>query len=72
MSNGKKWKMTSKQIHKIHRHCQRYSYWRVGGGKNGNPGFKYFRNKKKFKKLIDETEHLSMSKMTAIEIWYWD
>ena len=73
MSNGKKWKMTSKQIHRIRRHCQRYSYWRVYGGKNEpSPGFKAFRNRKRSNQIMDACHHLGMRKLAAMEIWYWD
>ena len=70
MSNGKKWKMTSKQIHKQPHHRNWKTH--INGGKNGSNGFKYFRHKKRFNKLMNESGHLSMSKMTALEMWYWD
>lgn len=39
-------------------------------GKNHNKDKWYFRGKKWFKQF--DGKHLSMTKMKAIELWYWD
>ena len=44
--------------------------YRVVGGKNGEKAkFKYFRHKKLWKTLEG---HISMRKMVARYIWFWD
>lgn len=68
MSKGKKWKMTKNQFHKRPHHWN--YYYRVGGGKNGRFRFKYFRHRKKFQNIM--YGKLSMRKMVAMEIWFWD
>ena len=68
MSRGKRWKMSKKQIHR-QPHSRRWIY-KVCGGRKGHPGYKYFRRRQKFRKLM--YGKVGMSKFTAMEIWYWD
>ena len=68
MSKGKKYKIPHKYLHKYQRRtCHRY---KVMGGKNMKKAkFKYFRHKKLWKTLEG---HVSMRKMVARYIWFWD
>lgn len=68
MSKGKKYKLPHKYLHKYGRKC--YHRYKVMGGKNGEKAkFKFFRHKKLWKTLDG---HISMRKMVARNIWYWD
>ena len=68
MSKGKKYKMP-------HKYFSKYSIikrarYKVMGGKNSEKAkFKYFRHKKLWKTLEG---HISMKKMVARYIWFWD
>lgn len=68
MAKGKKWKMPRKYLHKRPYHW--HFKYRVGGGKNGRFGFKYFRHRKRFQGLMEGK--LSMRRMVAMELWFWD
>ena len=71
MSKGKKYKIPYKYLSKypIRKSIKRDVY-RVIGGKNGEKAkFKYFRHKKLWKTLEG---HISMRKMVARYIWFWD
>ncbi len=70
MSVGKKWLMTSKQLHRTFPSKQyKRGRYKVGGGRNGKFSFKFFRHKKYFK-LLDGK--ISMRRPRSREIWYWD
>lgn len=64
MAKGKKWKMPRKYLHKRPHHW--HFKYRVGGGKNGRFGFKYFRHRKRFQGLMEGK--LSMRRMVAMEL----
>ena len=69
MSKGKKYKIPHKYLSKypVRKRDNRY---KVMGGKNGEKAkFKYFRHKKLWKTLEG---HISMRKMVARYIWFWD
>ena len=71
MSKGKKYKIPHKYLSKypIRKSIKRDEY-RIIGGKNGEKAkFKYFRHKKLWKTLEG---HISMRKMVARYIWFWD
>lgn len=68
MSKGKKYKTPKKYLHKRPHHNG--YYYKVGGGRHGKFEFKHFRHKKRFQYLMEGK--LSMRKMIAIEIWFWD
>lgn len=69
MSKGKKWKMPKRYLHKRPDHKRTWTF-KVGGGRSGRFKFKYFRHKKKFQYLM--YGKLSMRKLVAVEIWFWD
>lgn len=68
MSKGKKYKIPHKYLSKYP--VRKRTRYKVMGGKNGEKAkFKYFRHKKLWKTLEG---HISMRKMTARYIWFWD
>ena len=68
MSKGKKYKIPHKYLSKYP--IMRRARYKVMGGKNsGRAKFKYFRHKKLWKTLEG---HISMRKMVARYIWFWD
>ncbi len=68
MSKGKKYKIPHRYIHKYP--LRKWYRFKVMGGKNGEKAkFKYFRHKKLWKNLDG---HISMRKIVARYIWYWD
>ena len=68
MSKGRKYKIPHKYLSK---YPTRKSYKdKVWGGKNGKKAkFKFFRHKVLWKTLEG---HISMRKMVARYIWFWD
>ena len=71
MSKGKKYKIPHKYLSKYPiRKSIKMDGYRVMGGKNRKKvKFKYFRHKKLWKTLEG---HISMRKMVARYIWFWD
>ena len=68
MSKGKKYKIPHKYLSKYP--VRKRTRYKVMGGKNGEKAkFKYFRHKKLWKTLEG---HISMRKMVARYIWFWD
>ena len=68
MSKGKKYKIPHKYLSKYPQ--RKEPRYKVMGGKNGEKAkFKYFRHKKLWKTLEG---HISMRKMVARYIWFWD
>lgn len=68
MSKGKKYKTSNKYLRKYQRGT--WHIYKVMGGKNREKAkFKYFRHKKLWKTLEG---HISMRKMVARYIWFWD
>ena len=68
MSKGKKYKMPHKYFSKYS--IRKRARYKVMGGKNNEKAkFKYFRHKKLWKTLEG---HISMKKMVAKYIWFWD
>lgn len=68
MSKGKKYKMPHKYFSKYS--IRKRARYKVMGGKNNEKAkFKYFRHKKLWKTLEG---HISMRKMVARYIWFWD
>lgn len=68
MSKGKKYKIPNKYLSKYP--VRKRARYKVMGGKNGEKAkFKYFRHKKLWKTLEG---HISMRKMVARYIWFWD
>lgn len=68
MSKGKKYKIPHKYLSKYP--IRKRDRYKVMGGKNGERAkFKFFRHKKLWKTLDG---HISMRKMVARNIWYWD
>ena len=68
MSKGKKYKMPHKYISKYP--VRKRARYKVMGGKNGEKAkFNYLRHKKLLKALEG---HISMKKMVAKYIWFWD
>lgn len=65
MSNGKKWKMTRKQIGK----SLRYRSPKIKIGGLTKLAFKHFRHQRWFKDL---DTHISMRRAAMREIWGWD
>ena len=72
MSKGKKYKIPYKYLSKypVRKPMMKRNRYKVMGGKNGEKAkFKYFRHKKLWKTLEG---HVSMRKMVARYIWFWD
>ena len=71
MSKGKKYKIPHKYLSKypIRKSIKRDGYRIIGGKNGGKAKFKYFRHKKLWKTLEG---HISMRKMVARYIWFWD
>ena len=68
MSKGKKYKIPHKYFSKYP--MRKRARYKVMGGKNMEKAkFKYFRHKKLWKTLEG---HISMRKMVARYIWFWD
>ena len=68
MSKGKKYKIPYKYLSKYP--IRKRAIYKIVGGKNGEKAkFKYFRHKKLWKTLEG---HVSMRKMVARYIWFWD
>lgn len=68
MSKGKKYKIPHKYLSKYP--IRKEARYKVMRGKNGEKAkFKYFRHKKPWKTLEG---HISMRKMVARYIWFWD
>ena len=68
MSKGKKYKIPHKYLSKYP--MRKEARYKVMGGKNGEKAkFKYFRHKKLWKTLEG---HISMRKMVARYIWFWN
>ena len=68
MSQGKKYKIPHKYLCKYP--LRKRNRYKVGGGKNGEKAkFRFFRHKKLWK-LLDG--HISMRKMVARYIWFWN
>lgn len=68
MSKGKKYKIPHKYLSKYP--VRKRARYKVAGGKNSEKAkFKYFRHKKLWKTLEG---HVSMRKMVARYIWFWD
>lgn len=68
MSKGKKYKIPHKYLSKYP--IRKKIRYKIMGGKNGEKAkFKYFRHKKLWKTLEG---HISMKKMVARYIWFWD
>ncbi len=66
MSKGKKYKTPKRYQHKR----KGFTGWKVGGGKNGKFLFRHLRRSKFFKAL--DIAKLSMNKLWAREMWFWD
>lgn len=70
MSKGKKYNMPHKYLHKYPVRKWNRCRYKVVGGKNGEKAkFKFFRHKKLWKTLDG---HVSMRKMVARYIQFWD
>lgn len=68
MSKGKKYKIPHKYLFKYL--PKKWARRKIMCGKNGEKAkFKYFRHKKLWKTLDG---HISMRKMVARHIWYWN
>ena len=68
MSKGKKYKIPHKYFSKYS--IRKRARYKVMGGKNNEKAkFKYFRHKKLWKSLDG---HISIKKMVARYIWFWD
>lgn len=68
MSKGKKYKMPHKYFSKYS--IRKRARYKIMGGKNNEKAkFKYFRHKKLWKVLDG---HISIKKMVARYIWFWD
>lgn len=68
MSRGKKYKIPHKYLSKYP--IRKRIRYKIMGGKSGEKAkFKYFRHKKLWKTLEG---HISMRKMVARYIWFWD
>lgn len=68
MSKGKKYKIPHKYLSKYP--VRKRARYKAMGGKNGEKAkFKYFRHKELWKTLEG---HISMRKMVARYIWFWD
>ena len=70
MSKGKKYNIPRKYLHKYPvRKWNRYRYKVMGDKNEEKAKFKFFRHKKLWKSLDG---HVSMRKMVARYIWFWD